>query len=235
MENVAEKYFRMVTGILTVISMIYLAGELTAATSGSWIMQKEEPVCIVLDAGHGGIDPGKIGINGLKEKDINLAITEKVKKYLEANDVKVVMTRETEEGLYDASAEHKKVQDMKRRIEIMEETAPAAVVSIHQNSYTEEYVNGAQVFYYKDSKKGEMLAAFLQENLRNGLNPENHRRIKANNSYYLLKKTHIPTVIVECGFLSNSKEAELLGSEAYQDKVAWAIHMGILQYINACK
>lgn len=213
--------------------MLYLAGELAVYTTGSSVVTGTEQVCIVLDAGHGGDDPGKIGINGSREKEINLAIARRVKLYLEANDVKVVMTRADGEGLYDAAAENKKVQDMKRRIAIIEEAQPLATVSIHQNSYTEEYVNGAQVFYYKDSKAGEELAALLQESLREHLNPENHRQMKANDSYYLLKKTQIPTVIVECGFLSNSREAALLSDEEYQDKVAWAIHMGIMQYINA--
>ena len=121
---------------------------------------------------------------------------------------------------------------MKRRIAIMEEAKPLVTVSIHQNSYPEEYVKGAQVFYHKDSKEGERLAALLQESLKERLAPENHRQIKANDSYYLLKKTQIPTVIVECGFLSNAKEAALLAEDEYQDKVAWAIHMGIMQYIN---
>ena len=181
---------------------------------------------------HGGDDPGKIGINGSREKEINLAITQKVKNYLEANDIDVVLTRKGDDGLYDEDAENKKVQDMKRRIAIMEETKPLATVSIHQNSYPEEYVKGAQVFYHKDSSEGELLASLLQESLREKLNKENHRQIKANDSYYLLKKTQIPTVIVECGFLSNSNEAALLSEEEYQDKVAWAIHMGIMQYIN---
>ena len=124
------------------------------------------------------------------------------------------------------------MQDKKRRIAIMEEAKPLVTVSIHQNSYPEEYVKGAQVFYHKDSKEGERLAALLQESLKERLAPENHRQIKANDSYYLLKKTQIPTVIVECGFLSNAKEAALLAEDEYQDKVAWAIHMGIMQYIN---
>jgi N-acetylmuramoyl-L-alanine amidase len=106
------------------------------------------------------------------------------------------------------------------------------VVSIHQNSYGEEYVNGAQVFYHANSKEGQSLAVYLQESLRERLNPKNHRQIKANDSYYLLKKTSVPTVIVECGFLSNYTEAELLEAEEYQDRIAWAIHMGILQFIN---
>lgn len=212
--------------------MLYIAKEGEQYIASRQVMVGEEQVCVVLDAGHGGDDPGKIGINGSREKDINLAITKKVKAYLEANDIKVILTREGDEGLYDAGTENKKVQDMKRRIEIMEEARPVAVVSIHQNSYPEEYVNGAQVFYHKDSKEGEKLAALLQEQMREKLNPENKRQIKANDSYYLLKKTQIPTVIVECGFLSNSREAALLSEEEYQDRVAWAIHMGILQYIN---
>lgn len=232
MQKDRQRWGSILTGILMVAGMLYLAREFAVHTTGGTVMNAKEQVCIVLDAGHGGDDPGKIGINGNREKDINLAITLKVKEYLEANDVKVVLTREDENGLYDAGAENKKVQDMKRRIAIMEEAKPLATVSIHQNSYTEEYVNGAQVFYYKDSKDGETLAALLQESLRARLNPENHRQMKANDSYYLLKKTQIPTVIVECGFLSNSKEAELLSSEEYQDKVAWAVFMGIMQFVN---
>ena len=232
MKKYIEKYFSLGVGVLMVAAMLYIAKEGRQYIASRQVQIGEEQVCIVLDAGHGGDDPGKIGINGSREKEINLAITKKVRAYLEANDIKVVMTREGDEGLYDAGAENKKVQDMKRRIEIMEEAQPLAVVSIHQNSYPEEYVKGAQVFYHKDSKEGEQLAALLQEQLREKLNPENKRQIKANESYYLLKKTQIPTVIVECGFLSNSKEAALLVDEEYQMKVAWAIHMGILQYIN---
>lgn len=227
-----EKYFTLGVGLLMVACMIFIAKKGAVYTTTQPLIPTQEQVCVVLDAGHGGDDPGKIGINGSREKDINLAITHKVKYYLEANGIKVVLTREGDAGLYDAGAENKKVQDMKRRIAIMEEANPLLTVSIHQNSYPEEYVKGAQVFYHKDSKEGEQLAALLQENLRERLNPKNHRQIKANDSYYLLKKTQIPTVIVECGFLSNSKEAELLSAEEYQDKVAWTIHMGIMQYIN---
>ena len=185
---------------------------------------------VVIDAG--GDDPGKIGINGAPEKDINLRITEKLRQYLEADGIRVVLTRETEEGLYDASAPNKKVQDMKRRIEKIEQTDPVLTVSIHQNSYPEEYVHGAQVFYYNGSSGGEQLAGLIQTQLVQDLDPENHRQIKPNDSYYLLKKTKGTIVIVECGFLSNAAEAGKLCDEAYQDRVAWSIHKGILQYIN---
>lgn len=188
--------------------------------------------CIVIDAGHGGDDPGKIGINGVLEKDINLTIAHKLKEVLEAQGYEVIMTRTTGEGLYQPGTKNMKVEDMQKRCGIITKAMPVFTVSIHQNSYPEEYVKGAQVFYYGQSKEGEALAKKIQNSLITHLDPENHRVEKANESYYLLKKTPTPTVIVECGFLSNSEEAELLNTNEYQDKVAWAIMMGILQYLN---
>mgnify|MGYP000944744229 CR=1 FL=1 len=192
-------------------------------------------LCVVVDAGHGGDDPGKIGINGAPEKDINLQIAQKLKKYLEAEDVEVVLTRETEDGLYDANASNKKVQDMKRRIEIIEKTDPVLTVSIHQNSYPDPAIKGAQVFYYTSSVEGKQLAKRLQERLVKGLDPQNHRQAKANDSYYLLKKTACPIVIVECGFLSNPQEEALLTDSVYQERVAWNIFMGIMQELKIQK
>ncbi|MCM1326473.1 MAG: N-acetylmuramoyl-L-alanine amidase [Lachnoclostridium sp.] len=193
---------------------------------------EKERKCVVVDAGHGGIDPGKVGINGTLEKDINLEIALLVRQYLEADDIKVVMTRETSDGLYDENADNKKVQDMKRRVAMIDETAPDVTVSIHQNSYPEEYVHGAQVFYYTGSKEGQRLAEIIQAQLAEKADKENKRQIKANDSYYLLKKTGVPIVIVECGFLSNQAEAEKLGNKDYQKELAWAIHLGIVQYLN---
>ena len=233
MRKIGEKLFSMLLGLLVLAIMLFLAEEASVTTITDSVRREEkEKVCIVLDAGHGGFDPGKVGVSGQKEAEINLAIALRVKNYLVANDIHVVMTRESAQGLYDENSDNKKVQDMKRRIAIMEEAHALVCVSIHQNSYTEEYVNGAQVFYYEESQEGKQLAGILQESLKKRLNPENNRAIKANDSYYLLKKTSIPTVIVECGFLSNYKEAALLESEEYQDKVAWAIHMGIMQYVR---
>ena len=122
---------------------------------------------------------------------------------------------------------------MKRRIEKIEETNPAITVSIHQNSYPEEYVKGAQVFYYTNSAEGQKLAQFVQTSLVERVDPDNHRQIKPNDSYYMLKKAPTPIIIVECGFLSNSGEAASLCDPEYQQRVAWAIHMGILQYLNS--
>lgn len=194
--------------------------------------QKEEnKICIVIDAGHGGADPGKVGVNQALEKDVNLEIAKKLKVFLEASDYRVVMTREDEGGLYDEGASNKKVQDMKRRMDIIEQAEPLLVVSIHQNSYHEEYVKGAQVFYYTTSEKSKVLAEQIQTQLQT-LDLENTRKAKGNDSYYLLKKTEKPIVIVECGFLSNYGEAEKLITPLYQEKLAFQIHMGIEKYVN---
>ncbi len=224
----------MVMGAVAVLVLISAVSVFwrkeTRKTAGTAVA--EEGPCVVLDAGHGGSDPGKVGINGALEKDLNLEITLLVKKYLEASDVRVVMTRDSDEGLYDEDASNKKVQDMKRRISIIEETNPDLTVSIHQNSYQEEYVHGAQVFYYTGSSEGKELAEKIQNRLIAGVDSENNRQVKANNSYYLLKKTPTPIVIVECGFLSNREEAEKLCTKEYQEKLAWEIHLGIIQYLN---
>ena len=187
---------------------------------------------VVIDAGHGGIDPGKVGINDALEKDINLSIAMKLKSYLEQQDIKVIMTRETDMGLYEESDSNKKVRDMKNRLAIMEEIKPELVISIHQNSYPEESVSGMQVFYYETSTEGKRLAEIMQQTMIVSLKPQKERTAKANDTYYLLKKTSAPIVIVECGFLSNRAEAELLVSSDYQEKMAWAIHMGVLRYLN---
>lgn len=227
------KLFSLVTGLLVAFSMIYTAEKIGEVyTAGKATLASEEMPVVVVDAGHGGFDPGKVGINGAEEKDINLAIAKKVAAYLQAGDVKVIMTREDDKGLYDPDSSSKKVQDMKRRVEIMESATPDVTVSIHQNSYPEEYVHGAQVFYHTASAEGKRLADCIQKQFVRSVDPDNKRQIKANDSYYLLKKTAMPIVIVECGFLSNYAEAEKLITEEYQDSVAWAVYMGVMQYLN---
>ena len=207
------------------------AGTLAAVENRQADMREEKPL-VVIDAGHGGFDPGKVGIDGQLEKDINLSIAKKLKAYLEASDVNVVMTRDTDTGLYQSGDSHKKVSDMRRRCDINNEARPDLVVSIHQNSYHQEEINGGQVFYYKTSQNGKRLAEILQERFDYVLGEANRRVAKANDNYYLLLHVKEPIVIVECGFLSNRKEAKALESEDYQDRMAWTIHMGVMEYLN---
>lgn len=232
MSDFQNKLLSLIMGVMLLVSMLFVGREAARYVTGQNVKVQKDGPCVVIDAGHGGDDPGKVGINGAQEKDINLQIALLVKTFLEQNGVNVVMTREDEDGLYDRSASNKKVQDMKNRIALIEETAPDIVVSIHQNSYPEEYVHGAQVFYYDGSSQGKELAEVLQRQLIERADPDNTRQVKANDSYYLLKKTSVPIVIVECGFLSNQEEAEKLCTPEYQERIAWAVHMGILEYLN---
>ena len=187
---------------------------------------------VVIDAGHGGFDAGKVGIDGTLEKDINLLIAQKLKLLLESADINVIMVRSEDIGLHEENSSNKKRHDMIARADLMNKETANCVISIHQNSYPEESIDGAQVFYYTNSTEGENLAALIQKSLIVGVDPSNHRTEKSNNSYYLLKNVKSPTVIVECGFLSNWEESKKLVDDTYQQKLAWAIHLGILQYLN---
>lgn len=187
---------------------------------------------VVIDVGHGGIDSGKVSKDGILEKDVNLVIAKKLKALLEQEDVSVTLTRESDTGLYQEGDSNKKVADLQNRCALIEKVDPDCTVSIHQNSFSSPEVKGAQVFYYGQSAEGEALAKLVQKSLIDRVDPENHRQAKANESYYLLKRTVSPTVIVECGFLSNPDEAELLTSEDYQNRLVWAIHMGVMEFLN---
>lgn len=188
--------------------------------------ETSEPV-IVVDAGHGGSDPGKIGINDAQEKDVNLIIAVKLQKMLKEKGIKVIMTREDENGLADS-----KVEDLKARVAVINKNSPDLAVCIHQNSYSDERIHGAQVFYYTHSAEGEKAALIMQEALLE-IDPENSREAKANTTYYMLKTTKPPVLIVECGFLSNREEAEKLVTDEYQEQVAEAVTKGILEYLES--
>ena len=225
-----KKKIELAMGVLLLIGALLLAKEGASVVGNA--SSKTDKTCIVIDAGHGGRDPGKVGVNGVLEKDLNLAIALKLKKQLEKEDIKVVLTRETEDGLYDEDTDNKKVQDMRRRCAIIEKAAPLFTISIHQNSYPQESVKGIQCFYFGQSKESKDLAEILQASLQKALYPTSKRTAKANESYYLLKKTATPTVIVECGFLSNREEATLLMTDEYQKKIAKAVSDGVLTYLG---
>ena len=176
--------------------------------------QERKMDLVVIDSGHGGSDPGKVGINEVLNKGYQ-----------------VVMTREKDQMLAGETSGNSKIQDMKARVDLINEKAPGLAVSIHQNSYHEEEIHGAQVFYYSHSAEGHTAAKLMQQALL-GADSENTRQEKANDTYYLLRRTQVPTIIVECGFLSNQQEAELLAGKDYQKKIAKAIATGIDEYLR---
>ena len=217
----------MAVGMLFAIYFLSREGAVLAGKE-----QLQEPKVIVIDSGHGGIDPGVVGIDGLEEKGINLKIAGYLGEYLEEEGVQVVFTREDDRGLYEEDSPNKKNQDLKKRCEIIQETDPLLTVSIHQNSYQDQSVCGPQVFYYTGSEKGGELAEYIQEALNEELEIQRPRKAKANDSYYLLKKSEGIVNIVETGFLTNPREAELLQTEEYQKKCARAISSGILKFLK---
>ena len=188
-------------------------------------------VVVVIDPGHGGVDPGKVGVHQELEKNINLEISLLLRDKLTKKGVKVVTTRDTDEGLYSEGDSNKKMADLKSRIRIIDESKCMLAISIHQNSYQLQEVSGPQVFYYEESLEGKMAAQYLQDALNENLN--SNRKIKSNDSYYLLKKSNSPAVIVECGFLSNDEEANNLVKKEYQDQIAEKICKGIILYLNS--
>lgn len=228
-----EKKGRWLEYLMTVIMLFIVAALAIPSTSVS--AKLGLPVnrdVVVLDAGHGGIDPGKVGAGNVLEKDINLIIVLKLKEYLQANEVTVYLTRDSDDGLYTDSDSNKKSADMRARCALIEEVKPDLVVSVHQNSYSSSSVCGPQVFYYKTSEKGQRLAKCLQDRLNAMPECQKTRSIKANSDYYLLLNVSCPIVIAETGFLSNPTEAQMLVTEAYQDRLAWELCLGILEYLN---
>ena len=213
--------------LFLLIGAIVASWKLSELTAGVAKEQKskEKKVTIVVDPGHGGEDPGKVGSNDVLEKDLNLQIAQKVIKLLEKEGVTVVTTRE------DDNVPTSKRKDLEQRIKLINETKPELAVCIHQNSFPNATVKGAQVFYYTPSESGKEAASIVQEELR-VVDPENTREIKANETYYMLKNTEVPTIIVECGFLTNPEEAEKLTNEEYQDKIAKAVFDGVIKWLE---
>ena len=185
---------------------------------------------IAIDAGHGGFDPGKVGTRDTLEKDINLAIALKVEKLLTDSGYTVYMTRTEDVALAEEGAGRKKMSDLVNRVKAIADSGADLAVSIHQNSYSAG-TKGAQVFYYKNSEQGKILAGSLQDAVREVIGDGNKRVEKGNDTYYMLKKVSCPFAIVECGFLSNPEEEALLGEESYQEKMAAGICEGIENFL----
>ena len=193
----------------------------TADTAAMSVQKKH----IVIDAGHGGFDPGKANDDGTEEKTVNLEIAKLLQGYLEQSGADVGMTRIEDEALART-----KNGDMKERVKLGGNCD--VFVSIHQNSYPSPNVHGAQVFYYKESEEGKKLAELVQKRIKEYADADNTREAKPNSSYYILKKAGTPSIIVECGFLSNPEENKKLNDPDYQKQIARAVYMGIIDYFN---
>ena len=187
---------------------------------------------IVLDAGHGGVDGGVVGkTTGLKESDVNLSIVYELKSALEGFGFVVDLTRRTEGGLYGAATKGFKKRDMQKRKELIEESDPDLVISIHQNFYPSKRSRGGQVFFRKDNKEGEKLALALQKKLNAlyALEKVSGRKV-ASGDFFMLQCADCPSVLVECGFLSSPADEALLNREVWRKRLAEFLAEGVLGY-----
>ncbi len=187
---------------------------------------------IIIDPGHGGFDPGKVGTTGVHEKDINLKISLKLRDYLEQSGAYVVMTRTEDIDLDGDNTKEWKKGDMINRSKKVNTSDGDIMVSVHQNAFPQSNVKGGQVFFHKDSKAGKILAQHIQKAIQTHGDEENKRVAKHNGDYYVLRTTEIPAVIVECGFLTNPEEEKKLNTDYYQEKMAWSIYLGIIGYFQ---
>ena len=189
---------------------------------------------IVLDAGHGGIDGGVTGkTTGLKESDVNLMITQKLYDILTDIGFEVTMTRKTEAGLYDTATKGFKKRDMQRRKEIIESVRPALVISVHQNFYASKAVRGGQVFYNRKDERSHTLSLRIQDELNELYRAENVKTRKVSTGdYFMLDCYPCPSVIVECGFLSNADDERLLSNATWQKALAETLAGGVMEYFS---
>ena len=190
---------------------------------------------IVLDAGHGGIDGGCVSVNGVAEKGINLSIVQTLRDCFDILGFDVVCTREDDRSIHDSGVEgigKQKLSDMKNRLDIINRYDDALVLSVHQNQFVDERYSGAQMFYAKDSDGSRRLAECMKKQFVALLQPNNERETKpVGKEIYLIHNAKSPSVLVECGFLSNHDEAKLLESADYQKKVAFTILTGAQEYL----
>lgn len=214
--------FILVLSSSTIVSM---------AQAKETISHESPSYSIVIDAGHGGLDPGSIGYKTrVKESEVNLSVSQFLQKKLEDFGAKVTMTRTTSDGLYGISTANYKKRDMQKRKDIINAINPNLVVSVHMNSYVRHNLRGAQVFYDKHSEQSEQLALCIQDQFASRL-PASDKGI-AIGDYYMLKCTPAPSVIAECGFLSNIEDEKLLISKEYQERLADCIFKGIVNFLN---
>ena len=186
---------------------------------------------VVIDAGHGGVDPGAVGQSKVLEKDITLGVSKRLQALVQQSGAKTIMVREDDRDLGTSQGLLKrKREDLAQRIQLGMDTQADVYLSIHANSFPNPKLTGAQTFYHSDSQEGKLLAQAIQQELNSMTNGK--RVIKGNQDIYVLKKAHQAAVTVEVGFLSNQAEEQLLTTPDYQQKLAMAIFRGLSVYFS---
>ncbi len=236
--RIRKEFFAVL--IVIVVGITILVATLNKSRAVPAYTVPDNGITVIIDPGHGGIDGGAVGYdNNTIEKDINLSIALKLREFLVIGGYTVVMTREDDRLICDEgmnTIKKQKSSDLKNRLKIISERPEALFISIHQNKFTQSKYSGAQIFWGRKNDDSKILAQAIQSAFRSMLQPDNAREIKkTGKEIYLLYHSEIPSVMVECGFLSNPEECERLKTDEYQNEVAFVIYAGLSQYIEACK
>lgn len=222
-----------------IILLATVIGVVTRVYGEDLILQSADAVpyekIIIIDAGHGGEDPGAVGVDGSLEKDINLEIALQIGKMLEAEDFIVVYTRTDDRLLYTEEENIKgirKISDLKNRCKVAERYPESMFISIHMNSFGSEKYSGLQVYYSENNEQSRALADSIQNNVREDLQTNNNRVIKAGKDMYILENIQNNAVLIECGFLTNKEECKKLSEKEYQKQLSFSIVCGIIEYMD---
>ena len=234
---ILKKLYLITIPVVICALILYSTCRFTSERSASAEINSAEMLpTIIIDAGHGGFDGGTSSDDGIIEKDINLKISLYLCEYLNFFGFNTILTREKDESLESdglSTIREKKSSDIHNRMDLMEKTDNALFVSIHQNHYSVEKYYGLQVFYSPNfSEESSQLAQSIQDTVTELIQPDNERQIKkCGTSVYLMYNAVKPAVLVECGFLSNHNESQLLKTEEYQKKIAFCVALGIRDYV----
>lgn len=219
-------------GIIVSSNLMELKDEVFLNVNATPITNKT----IIIDAGHGLPDSGATAVDNTSEEELALSITLKLQNLIEQSGANVVLTRSDENGIYSLDSEsisEKKVSDIKNRVLIGNSSSADVFISIHLNIYpASDVYKGWQTFYQGGSEESIALATFIQNNISSNIDIENDRVPHEITDVYIMNNVTIPSVIVECGFLSNESETELLKTDEYQNQLAWGIYLGIQEYFN---
>ena len=237
---ITRKKIFYILGIISMFIFIYAITAYNVSNNSKKEIKAIETVAlpvdskvIIIDAGHGAPDEGAESSNGITEAESNLKIALKLQNLLEQSGATVILTRSDENAIYDIDSttlKEKKISDIHNRVKIGNESSADIFVSIHLNKIPQEQYWGWQTFYKQESEEGQKLATSIQNSLNESIQKDNKRVPMKIDNVYIIKHVEIPTTIVECGFLSNPEEEQLLLTDDYQNKLAWGIYTGIMDY-----
>lgn len=209
--------------VIMVLSIAVLAGAVTTHA----VMQIISSVpLVIIDAGHGEPDGGCVGALGTIEQEINLSVARKIAETLEAKNIETLLTRSNSLGLWtekSTTIRQKKVEDMNKRVEIMNKSKADLFISIHMNSYPNSSTHGIRIFYDRNHEEIKPLAENIQKRMAEITGADTSGIKPADRTLFLLKKTTMPAILIECGFLSNPVEEKKLMDSEYRSKLAWSI------------